>query len=43
MIANGADVNSPNKFGETPIHGAGNLAMLVLLLSKGADIRTSNS
>jgi ankyrin repeat protein len=41
----GADINVPNKYGETPLHNAilqGNLLMVQLLLSKDPDLTLTN-
>jgi ankyrin repeat protein len=41
----GADINAPNKYGETPLHNAilqGNLLMVQLLLSKDPDLTLTN-
>ncbi len=39
LIANGADVNSKDRIGATPIYQAGNTELAKLLLNKGANIK----
>lgn len=43
LIAQGADVNTRNEFGETPLHLAQSKEMAEFLLSKGADIHDKDN
>lgn len=45
LLANGADVNIENRYGETPILAAsstGNLKLIRLLMGEGADLRAKS-
>lgn len=45
LIANGADVNATDKFGQTPLHaavGSGRIDLVELLISRGAAINAKD-
>ena len=43
LIANGANVNVKNNYGETPLHKVDNQKVAALLISHGANVNAKNN